>query len=304
MKNRLIGMRTIKTALVVVLSYIVSSIINDELSFALIYAAVICVETSVVSSFKIGYNRVLGTVVGGIIGLFMSYIPLYGALTMAAGIVITILFCNLLDIKKATGIAITLVIIIVTGSSDSSPAIYAMQRTLDTVIGIVIATIVNLLIYPPDQMIRVRDSFQKFKDTARHVVGDLILYGISDGLDTLGAQLDGFKDTFNELNKELFILKKYDKEEYDYYALMVEASEKVFIYAEATSLSETNVKMTKDNHQKLYNLLSLEIFQTEFVTMESSTREDMIYNYNLAKLISALEKILKERTFQVDNSKY
>jgi uncharacterized membrane protein YgaE (UPF0421/DUF939 family) len=303
MKNRLIGMRTIKTALVVVISYIVSSIINSSLSFALIYAAVICVETSVVSSFKIGYNRVLGTVLGGVIGLIMSFIPVYGAITMATGVVITILLCNLLDIKKSTGIAITLVIIIVTGSS-TSPAIYAMQRTLDTIIGIVIATIINMLIYPPDQMIRVRDSFQKFRESAKQVIEDLILYGNSDGLNNLGNQLDTLKIAFDDLNKELPILKKYDKEEYDYFALMVEASEKVFIYAEATSLSEAGVKMTKDNHSKLHKLLQLDIFQTEFVEMNSSTREDMIFNYNLAKLISALEKILKDRTVSTDNSKY
>lgn len=303
MKNRLIGMRTIKTALVVVISYIVSSIINSSLSFALIYAAVICVETSVVSSFKIGYNRVLGTVLGGVIGLIMSFIPVYGAITMATGVVITILLCNLLDIKKSTGIAITLVIIIVTGSS-TSPAIYAMQRTLDTIIGIVIATIINMLIYPPDQMIRVRDSFQKFRESAKQVIEDLILYGNSDGLNNLGNQLDTLKIAFDDLNKELPILKKYDKEEYDYFALMVEASEKVFIYAEATSLSEAGVKMTKDNHSKLHKLLQLDIFQTEFVEMNSSTREDMIFNYNLAKLISALEKILKDRTVSTDISKY
>lgn len=303
MKNRLIGMRTIKTALVVVISYIVSSIINSSLSFALIYAAVICVETSVVSSFKIGYNRVLGTVLGGVIGLIMSFIPVYGAITMATGVVITILLCNLLDIKKSTGIAITLVIIIVTGSS-TSPAIYAMQRTLDTIIGIVIATIINMLIYPPDQMIRVRDSFQKFRESAKQVIEDLILYGNSDGLNNLGNQLDTLKIAFDDLNKELPILKKYDKEEYEYFALMVEASEKVFIYAEATSLSEAGVKMTKDNHSKLHKLLQLDIFQTEFVEMNSSTREDMIFNYNLAKLISALEKILKDSTVSTDNSKY
>jgi uncharacterized membrane protein YgaE (UPF0421/DUF939 family) len=289
--------------LVVVISYIVSSIINSSLSFALIYAAVICVETSVVSSFKIGYNRVLGTVLGGVIGLIMSFIPVYGAITMATGVVITILLCNLLDIKKSTGIAITLVIIIVTGSS-TSPAIYAMQRTLDTIIGIVIATIINMLIYPPDQMIRVRDSFQKFRESAKQVIEDLILYGNSDGLNNLGNQLDTLKIAFDDLNKELPILKKYDKEEYDYFALMVEASEKVFIYAEATSLSEAGVKMTKDNHSKLHKLLQLDIFQTEFVEMNSSTREDMIFNYNLAKLISALEKILKDRTVSTDNSKY
>jgi len=302
MKNRLIGMRTIKTALVVIISYIVSSLINEELSFALIYAAVICVETSVVSSVKIGYNRVLGTVIGGVIGLIMNYVPLYGGITMAIGIIITIMFTNLLNIKKATGIAITLVVIIIIGSADTSPAIYAMQRTLDTIIGIVIATIVNMVIYPPDQMRMVRESFEHFKHTAKEIVSEVILYGIDNGLATLTKELDDFREKYESLSKELKILKKYDMEDYEYYTQMIEASEKVLIYTEAISLSDPDVKMTADNNQKLTKILAKDMKQSEFVDLDSSTREDMIFNYNLAKLISALEKILRVRIVRTDQN--
>lgn len=302
MKNRLIGMRTIKTALVVIISYIVSSLINEELSFALIYAAVICVETSVVSSVKIGYNRVLGTVIGGVIGLIMNYVPLYGGITMAIGIIITIMFTNLLNIKKATGIAITLVVIIIIGSADTSPAIYAMQRTLDTIIGIVIATIVNMVIYPPDQMRMVRESFEHFKHTAKEIVSEVILYGIDNGLATLTKELDDFREKYDSLSKELKILKKYDMEDYEYYTQMIEASEKVLIYTEAISLSDPDVKMTADNNQKLTKILAKDMKQSEFVDLDSSTREDMIFNYNLAKLISALEKILRVRIVRTDQN--
>ncbi len=302
MKNRLIGMRTIKTAIVVIISYIVSSLINQELSFALIYAAVICVETSVVSSVKIGYNRVLGTVVGGVIGLIMSYVPIYGAFTMAIGVIITIMFTNLLNIKKATGIAITLVVIIIIGSSETSPAIYAMQRTLDTIIGIVIATIVNMVIYPPDQMRMVRESFEHFKHSAKEIVTEVILYEIDNGIVTLTKDLDDFKGKYDSLSKELKILKKYDMEDFDYYTQMIEAAEKVLIYTEALSLSDPDVKMTADNNQKLTKILAKDMKQSEFVDLNSSTREDMIFNYNLAKLISALEKILRVRNIRVENN--
>ncbi|MBO1265761.1 aromatic acid exporter family protein [Proteiniclasticum sp. SCR006] len=302
MKNRLIGMRTIKTALVVIISYIVSSLINEELSFALIYAAVICVETSVVSSVKIGYNRVLGTVIGGVIGLIMNYVPLYGGITMAIGIIITIMFTNLLNIKKATGIAITLVVIIIIGSSDTSPAIYAMQRTLDTIIGIVIATLVNMMIYPPDQMRMVRESFEHYKHTAKEIVSEVLLYDIDNGLATLTKELDDFREKYDSLSKELKILKKYDMEDYEYYTQMIEASEKVLIYTEAISLSDPDVKMTADNNQKLTKILAQDMKQTEFVDLDSSTREDMIFNYNLAKLISALEKILRVRVVRTDQN--
>lgn len=297
-------MRTIKTAIVVIISYLVSSAINSALSFALIYAAVICVETSVVSSFKIGYNRVLGTVIGGVIGLIMTYFPIYGGISMALGVIITIIFCNLLNIKKATGIAITLVIIITIGSSDSSPAIYAMQRTLDTLIGIVIATIVNMLIYPPDQMKRVRESFHNYRHTAKQVVGDVIEYSMQDGLESLGRNLDDLKEKFNSLSKEIPILRKYDKEELDYYSQMIEDAEKIYIYSEAISLSEPNVRMTIDNNIKLTKILSRDIRQTEFVTLENSTREDMIFNYNLAKLISSMERILREKVFLNEQNKF
>lgn len=302
MKNRFIGMRTIKTAIVVIISYIVSSLINQELSFALIYAAVICVETSVVSSVKIGYNRALGTVLGGVIGLVMSYVPVYGAFTMALGVIITIILTNLLNIKKATGIAIALVVIIIVGSAETTPAIYAMQRTLDTIIGIVIATIVNMVIYPPDQMKMVRESFEHFKQSAKAVVAEVILYELDNGLATLTKDLDDFKGKYDSLSKELQILKKYDMEDFDYYTQMIEAAEKVLIYSEALSLSDPNAKMTVDNNQKLTKILATDMKQSEFIDLNASTREEMIYNYNLAKLISALEKILRVRIIRIEHN--
>lgn len=297
MKNRFLGMRTIKTALVVFISFVVSSLINDELSFALIYASVICVETSVVSSVKIGYNRILGTVVGGFIGLIMSYVPLYGGITMALGVVVTILVGNLLNIKKATGIAITLVVIILIGSRGDSPAVYALQRTLDTLIGILIATIVNLLIYPPDQMKRVRESFYSFRSTAKKVLGDEIEYQIEDGLLHLAKDLETLKTDFNSLDNEISLLRKYDHDEFEYYREMVEVCEKILIYAEALSLSERGVRMTQDNHGRLIKILQRDIVRTDFVTPRESSRDDLIYNYNLAKLISAMEKVLRKKVF-------
>ncbi len=297
MRNPLVGMRTIKTALVVLISFFVSSLINETLSFALIYASVICVETSVVSSVKIGYNRILGTVVGGIIGLMMTYFPLYGGLTMALGVVITILLGNLLNIKKAIGIAITLVIIILIGSKGDAPAVYALQRTMDTLIGILIATVVNILIYPPDQMQRVRESFNNFRETAKKVLGDEIEYQIEDGLILLTKDLENLKTNFDSLDHEISLLRKYDQDEFEYYREMVEVCEKILIYAEALSLSERGVKMTQDNHGRLIKILQRDILHTDFVIPTESSRDDLIYNYNLAKLISSMEKVLRKKVF-------
>ncbi|MGB4588706.1 MAG: aromatic acid exporter family protein [Clostridiaceae bacterium] len=300
MRNWPIGMRTIKTAIVVIISYFLSTVIPNSLPFAMIYASVICVETSVVSSFKIGYNRVLGTILGGIIGLMVAYIPWYKGLTMALGIIVTILVCNYLNIKKTTGIAITLVIIILLGSDEFTPGVYAFQRTFDTILGIVIATIVNTLIYPPNQMNRVRESFIHYKKIAKQVVGDVLIYNLENGLTTMGVALEDYKSKVSELSIEIPILKKYNKEEFEYYTQMIEEAEKVYIYTETLSLLDREVRITVDNKNKLMKMLSIEIEQTNYATIENSSREDLIFNYTLVKLISAMEKIFSEKTFQID----
>lgn len=300
MRNWPIGMRTIKTAIVVIISYFVSTIIPNSLPFAMIYASVICVETSVVSSFKIGYNRVLGTILGGIIGLMVGYIPMYKGLTMALGVVVTILVCNYLDIKKTTGVAITLVIIILLGSDQFTPGVYAIQRTVDTILGIVIATIVNTLVFPPNQMSRVRESFNHFKQITKQVVSDVLVYNLENGLTTMGVALEDYRSKVNEWSIEIPILKKYDKEEFEYYTQMIEEAEKVYIYTETLSLLDRGVRLTIDNRNKLMKILSIDLDQAEYATLENSSREDLIFNYTLVKLISALEKILSEKTFNTD----
>ena len=300
MRNWPIGMRTIKTAIVVIISYFISTIIPNSLPFAMIYASVICVETSVVSSFKIGYNRVLGTILGGIIGLMVAYIPWYKGLTMAIGVVITILVCNYLNIKKTTAIAITLVIIILLGSDEFTPGVYAVQRTVDTIVGIVIATIVNTLVFPPNQMSRVRESFNHYKQITKQVVSDVLVYNLENGLTTMGVALEDYRSKVAELSIEIPLLKKYNKEEFEYYTQMIEEAEKVYIYTETLSLLDRGVRITIDNKNKLMKMLSIQLDQTEFATIENSSREDLIFNYTLVKLISAMEKILSEKTFQTD----
>ena len=124
-----------------------------------------------------------------------------------------------------------------------------------------------------------------------------IEYLIEDGLLLLAKDLNELKSSFDSLDHEISLFRKYDADEFDYYKEMVEVCEKILIYAEALSLSEKGVKMTQDNHGRLIKILGRDIIHTEFVTPEESSRDDLIYNYNLAKLISAMEKILRKKVF-------
>lgn len=298
MKSKLIGMRTLKTALVVVLAYFVSSLIPNSLPFALIVAAILCVETSVASSFEIGFNRVLGTILGGVVALILSYLPIYTGFSMALGVILVILMANALDIKKSSNIAMTIVVIILIGSDEFSPAVYAFTRTLDTLIGIAIATLVNTFFFPPNQMMHVRSTFADFRTKAKNAAADVIHFGDTDGLAALGTTLDQLRTRLGNLDHEISPLRKYQKEELEYYHQMLEQAEKVYIHVETLALSEGHYRITRDNRLKVSQVLSGDLLGEEEITLEECTRDELIYNYTMAKLLSAMEKILREKTFK------
>ncbi|NLC65546.1 MAG: hypothetical protein GX752_01230 [Clostridium sp.] len=291
MNKKIIGMRTIKTSLVVIIAYYVSSIIPNSLEFSLIYAAIIAIDTSVTSSVKVGLYRVLGTIIGSVIGLVFSYLPIYKGIAMSLGVIVVILITNYLDTKKATGIGIVLVIIILLGSEEYTPLLYSIQRTIDTLLGVLIATVVNIVIFPPDQMMNVRNSFEDFKAIAKDVIPSVILFKSNEGIDVMNKTLGVFSSQMDTLEGEMSILRKSENEEYLYYKKLLEESEKINIYLETLSLTDESVEITKDNSSKLSKYFKMDIYKEKYISIETSTREELIYNYTLSKLLNSYEKV-------------
>lgn len=297
MNKKIIGMRTIKTSLVVIIAYFVSSIIPNSLEFSLIYAGIIAIDTSVASSLEVSVYRVMGTIIGSIVGLTFSYLPIYKGLAMSLGVIVVILINNYLDTKKATGIGIVLVIIILLGSSEYTPFLYSIQRTIDTLLGVLIATVVNILIFPPDQMLNVRKSFEDYKTAVKDIIPNVIIFKSKEGLTSMNKLLTIFTEMMDTLDGEISILKKHENEEYIYYKKMLKESEKVYIYIETLSLTDQPVEITKDNSNKLSKYFKMDISKEQYISMETATREELIYNYTLNKLLNSYEKINREIKF-------
>jgi len=150
------GLRNIKTAIAVVVCLVLYRFVNREgAAFALI-AAVICMQGSVDKSKQLGFDRIRGTFMGGIFGSIFAYFGIPGLpfplfiLCTFAGVVLFIYICNLTDSKSSIDIGCAVFLIIIADSSNSEqPVLYAFNRTLDTLIGAVIALLVNQLIFRP-----------------------------------------------------------------------------------------------------------------------------------------------------------
>ncbi|MDO5517240.1 MAG: aromatic acid exporter family protein [Clostridium sp.] len=152
-----IGLRNIKTALSVTLCMIIFDIINRDNAFFACIAAVFCMKDTVSSSISMGKNRIIGTMIGGLIGIFLIYLSsifpfLYNisSIMTGIGISLSIYVCTLL--KKPESVIVSCIVIsgIMINYASHSYA-YAINRSIDTALGIIIAIIVNKYINPPEE---------------------------------------------------------------------------------------------------------------------------------------------------------
>lgn len=113
-------------------------------------AAVSCLQGTIKDSFKVGVERVIGTIFGGVVGLFAIYFitteanDFKGSLIMGLSMVIIIFGCTYI-LKKPASSAIACIVFlgITTNMEGRDPYFWAGKRILATIIGVVIALICN-----------------------------------------------------------------------------------------------------------------------------------------------------------------
>ncbi len=170
-----IGMRNIKTSTSVFFCLLLFQILNRDNALMACVAAVICMQNTIVDSFKKGTERIIGTIIGGIAGaLVLFIISTFGhenilIYIIPIGIVILIEICVSIDMKNSVVICCVVYLgLLITGDREGGYILYTFNRILDTTIGIVIALLVNKYLNIPDKiMTMLRISKKSAKDEVK-----------------------------------------------------------------------------------------------------------------------------------------
>lgn len=151
-----LGLRNIKTALAVMLCMIIFDLIHRDNPFFACIASVFCMRDTVSNSISMGKNRIIGTILGGIIGIVLIFLSTHfqflynlSPLVTGVGISLSIYICTLLN-KPESVIVSCIVIsgIMINYASQINSYVYAVNRSVDTIIGIIIAILVNKYFNP------------------------------------------------------------------------------------------------------------------------------------------------------------
>lgn len=186
-KNRklpLPGLRNIKTALSVFVCLIVYQTLGRDNAFIAITSAIICIQDSVDKSLNEGLDRVFGTIAGGLFGLlfitlgFTTSSYLVKDIGITLGCVLVIYICNL--VRKPDLIINTVfvfILVVMVDESELTPVSYAINRIIDTVVGIVIAVTINRFLFPPKAR---KLSYKRAVGTVYQLKKDLVYLKVSD----------------------------------------------------------------------------------------------------------------------------
>ena len=166
-----VGMRTVKTGVAVFLCMaifplltllaqqipqdsvpvvrVLRFLLDRESSIFACIASVIVMQSTVESSLKLGTSRVKGTIFGGLFGLLFLYFDMLvpnrvlNFLLVVVGVVFIICFFNVINSPQSTAIGLVTFLIIMITTDYDDPFMYAVNRMIDTAIGVFVSVSVN-----------------------------------------------------------------------------------------------------------------------------------------------------------------
>lgn len=160
-----IGLRNIKTAFGVFLCILIYDAFQRPFVFLACISVVLCLKDTVQNSYEMAKDRMGGTIIGGIAGVFILLFNNFindrvsffvvNAILIGVGIVIVIYLCNILDRRGSTTTACIVLLTILLNLQDNTqymtPHMYSINRMLDSIIGISIALLLNKYFFPFDE---------------------------------------------------------------------------------------------------------------------------------------------------------
>jgi uncharacterized membrane protein YgaE (UPF0421/DUF939 family) len=144
-----IGLRIIKTSVSVMLCLLLGHLFHYPTPIFACMAAVIVTRENFESSFNQGIARILATVVGCLFALIIMHFNIANEyvyiLIIGAGCVLTIYFCVLIKHPDAAALS-AIIFLSLTLTHVEDKYVFTFIRFTETVAGIIIALLVNVLV--------------------------------------------------------------------------------------------------------------------------------------------------------------
>ena len=287
-----IGRRTMKTVAAVVIAMLAAEYFgttSSKLIFAMM-GAMEAVRPTFKESVEAALSQFIGIIVGAVAAVLLHTLPIPYLVSAGIGVLIVIVFYNVMKLKFSPSLACFVVVMVCT-TSDVHPLLYALGRIWDSAIGLFIGLLINVLVFP-------YDNSKKIKTAVQNLDEELILFleDIFDGdnqlpdanimekkLADIVYQLSIFADQMLPFHQAR------QKEKIQLFRLCEERARRLVSHLEVLCAMDTLGQLNDENLAKLRSGGADIAEQPE---LEAWTDKDIITNYHVAQILALRNELL------------
>lgn len=283
-----IGMRTLKTALAVVIGLYISYLLDLDSAIFVSIAAVSTMKPSMSESLEDFKKRLFTCVFGVMVGYFFSKISVVEylePLIAGLGILLTIYILVVVKMKDMT--QLSCIVFVASFCSNSDKFYYATNRIIGTIIGIIVGVLVNYFISSPnvweDFILAARSCYRS---------SNLVLKQI----------LSGEKVDLSEFNRELAsatklykLLEKEADTPFQYRYKKISREKRIMSLIESISVRlEVVENMNADHFSFEVSQEALKRYDLEEEYSSDLDVEDRVYNYHIEYILKYMDQLKEE----------
>ncbi|OOM69673.1 aromatic acid exporter family protein [Clostridium sp. BL-8] len=270
--------KSIRVGISAALCMLASNLLKLKFPFFVLLPAVMPISTFFGETLKFGINRIIGTLIGAVIGVMLASIQTENTLLIGLGVIILIYVCNYLKWDSTTSIA-CLVFVSIMVSAKESAFEYSAHRLLDTFIGIVITTVVNNYVFNPDMK-------KLLKKQVKNIQKNLLIIATEKNFTENDTELNNIESEINNLKEKLRAYAEAVKLKHDLIYIKNKLDNMVY----TLGIAFEQIKMINYiNSTKNENIIRDTGLNENNLTMFINTHKNIFFNE-----INNLDKILED----------
>lgn len=288
-----IGLRTIKTAVAVILAMIAVDFVgasSSRMVFAML-GSMAAMEPTVMDSLEACIVQTASLILGGIVGVLLVALGLPALVSTGIGIIFIILFYNGCRLRFSPSLACLIVVTLCT-SDGLHPVAYASGRIWDTAIGLAVGLAVNALVFPYDNSSQIRTlinslDLEVIRFLEEMFDGDNILPDaekMTGKIDDMARQLRIFG------NQRLILRLKWQQEELEQFRRCEGMGRELLARMEVLSRMGRPGCLNDENRQRL-KASGAVIRDTR--TLKNPQERDMVTNYHVRQILNLRLELLE-----------
>lgn len=169
-----LGLRIVKTGLAVTVCIVISNLLKLDDPFLAVIATVLSMGKSVDVSVRSAKNKLIGVAMGSALGCGFAMISGANPGLCGVGIIILLYLCQVFHLFGASTLSCFAFAAVMFAKASPKPWLSALTCAENALIGIAVAVIVNLVVFPPNYAEEVKRSYALLREKTDFAIQDAV----------------------------------------------------------------------------------------------------------------------------------